>query len=210
MTRAALSVVALAMMGTLTACGGGPMKTEPAGDALYASAESLYMTYRETTNRVLARVDDGPWQVGEGGYGMTPSGVGCGDGWKFDLTRSTTVETADVPALRQAVAEQLVDEGFDVEGMDLSSETVASGDVIVREQGVYSLLTVTFVDNGNVLVKASTICQPGDRRELRDRIFGTEPLEYGYLPLEEAPTDPLFFGITPGEPRFSPSEEPAG
>ncbi len=83
---------------------------------------------------------DGPWEVRT--YGMTPSGVGCGDGWKFDLTRTTTIDPAGVSGKREAVAQHLVSEGFEVDGMDLESGEVASTDVIVREQGVYSLLTV--------------------------------------------------------------------
>lgn len=67
---------------------------------------------------------------------MTPSGVGCGDGWKFDLTRTTTIDPAGVAGTREAVAQHLVSEGFEVDGMDLDSGEVASTDVIVREQGV--------------------------------------------------------------------------
>ena len=205
-TRAAVTAgVSLVVAGMLTGCGGGAGLAEPTGDDVYERAEDLYTDYRETTNRVLARIDEGTWQVGDGGYGMTPSGSGCGDGWKFDLTRSTTVDPADQPVLRQAVADQLLADGFDVEGLGLSSDTVASADLIVREQGVFSLLTVTFVDNGGVLVKATTPCQPGDRADLREWLFGSEPLEYGYLPSEESPSDPLFFGITPGDPQFAPA-----
>lgn len=174
-------------------------------EQLYERAESLYMEYRGQTNDVLALIQEGPWEVGDGGYGMSPIGVGCGDGWKFDFTRSTTVDPAEQPRLRQAVAEHLVARGYEVAGIDLSSESVSSGDVIVRKQGVYSLLTVTFISNGNVLVQATTPCQPGDQQVLREQIFGEDPLEWGYLPLQEAPSDPLFFGITPGDPQFLPS-----
>lgn len=177
-------------------------------EQLYERAESLYMEYRTQTNEVLALIDEGAWVVNDGGYGMSPSGVGCGDGWKFDLTRSTIVDPAAQPRMRQAVVEHLAARGYEVAGMDLASQTVASGDVIVREQGVYSLLTVTFVSNGSVLVKATTPCQSGDQQVLRQRIFGDEMLEFGYLPQEESPADPLSFGITPGDPRFLPSPAP--
>lgn len=196
----AASVVALAI---LTGCGGGQM-AEPTGDELYAQAEALYFDYRETTNGVQAQIDEGPWTVGGGGagYGMQPSGAGCGDGWKFDLSRATTIDTGDMDAARQAVADHLTDAGFEVEGMDLGTGEVTSSDVIVREQGVFSLLTVTFVSNGNVLVTATTTCNAGDPSELSDMLFGGVRLADGYLPTEEAPSDPLFFGITPGDPQF--------
>lgn len=175
---------------------------EPTGDELYQQAESLYLDFRETTNGVLAVVHDGPWDVRT--HGMTPSGVGCGDGWKFDLTRSTTIDPGDVAAKREAVAQHLVSAGFEVDDLDLASGQVASGDVIVREQGVYSLLTVTLVDNGNVVVTATSPCRPGDKVELSRMLFGDGPLPEGYLPQQESPSDPLFFGITPGEPGFLP------
>lgn len=194
------------MMGVLAACGGADV-TET-DEQLYERAESLYMEYRGQTNEVLALIDEGAWAVSDGGYGMSPSGAGCGDGWKFDFTRSTTVDPAAQPRMRQAVAEHLTAEGYELAGMELGSDSVASSDVIVREQGVYSLLTVTFVSNGNVVVQATTPCQRGDKQVLREQIFGEEMLEFGYLPLEESPSDPLFFGITPGEPRFLPSPTP--
>lgn len=186
----------------LTGCGG--TVAEPTGDELYERAESLYMDFRTKTNAVLAAVHDGPWDIADGGYGMSPSGVGCGDGWKFDLTRSTTIDPAVIDDKRAAAAAALVSEGFEVENMDLGSGEVTSSDVIVREQDVYSLLTVTFVNNGNVLVTATTPCNPGDKFELGERLFGTETLRNGYLPQQESPSDPLFFGITPGDPQFLP------
>jgi len=186
----------------LTGCGG--TVAEPTEDDVYAQAESLYFEYRETTNEVLSIVDDGPWRVDT--YGMTPSGAGCGDGWKFDLARSTSIDPTAIADTRAAVAEHLIGAGFDVEGMDLESDAASSGDVIVREQGVYSLLTVTFVDNGNVVVTATTPCHAGDRFALSDRLFGEDALPgQGYLPAEESPSAPLFFGITPGEPKFAPA-----
>ena len=58
--------------------------------------------------------------------------------------------------------------------------------------------------DGSVLVTATTPCTAGDRYALSDRLFGEKALPgQGYLPTEESPSDPLFFGITPGEPQFS-------
>lgn len=202
MRRAKTAIVAAAGIAVLLLAGCGGTVAEPTADEQFAQAEELYFAYREATNGVLAVIDDGPWKVE--GYGMTPSGAGCGDGWKFDLGRSTAIDPADVPARRTAVADHLVDAGFEVEGMDLGDEDSGSGDVIVREQGVYSLLMVTFVADGSVLVTATTPCTAGDRYALSDRLFGEKALPgQGYLPTEESPSDPLFFGITPGDPQFS-------
>lgn len=203
------AAVVLVVVSILTGCGGGPV-AEPTGDELYSQAEQVYFEYREVVNGVLAAIDDGPWAVGDGAYGMEPAGAGCGDdGWNFSLTRSTKVDPAEQDRLRQAAADYLIDAGYEVDGMDLGSGEVTSSDVIVREQGVFSLLTVTFVNNGNVLVIADTACHPGDRFELGDMLFGGVYLAEGYLPREESPSDPLFFGITPGDPQFLPSPSPS-
>jgi hypothetical protein len=205
-TKAAGAAAAALIAGVLAGCGGADMtETE---EQVYDRAEAVYMEYRTATNGVLSLIDAGPWSVGDGGYGMSPSDSGCDDGWHFDLTRSTTVDPAEQPRMREAVADHLAAKGYTVEGMDLSSASVASGDVVVRKQGVYSLLTVTFVDNGNVLVQATTACQPGDWLMLREQIYGEGILGFGYLPQQEAPSDPLFFGITPGDPQFLPSPSP--
>ncbi|MEV4668866.1 hypothetical protein [Microbacterium sp. LWO12-1.2] len=53
------------------------------------------------------------------------------------------------------------------------------------------------------LVSAATTCRPGNAHELSDMLFGDEVFLGGYLPTDvESPTDPLFFGITPGDPQF--------
>jgi hypothetical protein len=67
---------------------------------------------------------------------------------------------------------------------------------------------VTFIANGSVLVSAATACWPSDADELADQLFGDATLSEGYLPREEAPDDPLFFGITPDQPGFRPSAAP--
>ncbi|MGA7147726.1 MAG: hypothetical protein WBX17_04450 [Microbacterium sp.] len=181
---------------------------EPTGDELYSHAEDVYFGYREAVNGVLALIHDGPWEVGDGAYGMEPSGAGCGDGWNFGLARSTKVDPADQDRMRQDVADYLTDVGYEVEGMDLGSGEVTSSDVIVRKQAPFSLLTVTFVNNGNALVVVDTACNPGDRSELSDMLFGGVYLAEGYLPQQESPSDPLFFGVTPGDPQFLPSPTP--
>ncbi|GAB2698075.1 hypothetical protein GCM10027071_09690 [Microbacterium marinum] len=203
--RTAVALLGAAtMLALLTGCGGEP-DMEPTAD-VRERAEAVYFDYREQTNLVLAIIDEGPWVVGGSAeYGMVPSSSGCDDGWKFDLTRSTTIDPASVDGLREKVAAHLDDAGFTVEGMELGAEGEGSGDVIVRQQGVFSLLVVTFVDNGNVLVKATTACQHGDARELGKALFGDARLAEGYLPSEESPSDPLFFGIAPGDPQFAPA-----
>ena len=206
--KAVLAATVLLAVSILTGCGGGPV-AQPTSDELYAQAEEVYFEYREFVNGLLAVIHDGPWEVGESGaYGMVPSSTGCGDGWNFGLTRSTTVDPAEQDRLRQEVADYLTDAGYEVEGMDLGSGEVTSSDVIVREQGLFSLLTVTFVNHGNILVLADTACHPGDHLELGDMLFGDARLAEGYLPQRESPSDPLFFGITPGDPQFLPSPSP--
>ncbi|MGA7147727.1 MAG: alpha/beta hydrolase [Microbacterium sp.] len=113
----------------------------PSDDELYAQAEQVYFDYREAVNGVLEVIHDGPWEVGDGAYGMVPSGAGCGDRWNFKLTRTTTIDRAEQDRIRQDVADHLTDAGYEVEGMDLGSEAVTSSDVIVRKQGIFSLLT---------------------------------------------------------------------
>ena len=206
---AALAATAALAVSILTGCGGGRV-AEPTGDELYAQAEQVYFEYREFLNGLLAVIHDGPWEVsGSGAYGMVPSSVRCDDGWKFTFARSTTVDPAEQDRMRQDVADYLTEAGYEVESMDLGSGEVASSDVIVREQGLFSLLTVTFVSNGNVHVVADTACHPGDEYELGDMLFGDAQLAKGYLPREESPSDPLFFGITPGDPQFLPSPSPS-
>ncbi|MFK0402249.1 hypothetical protein ACIQTT_07975 [Microbacterium sp. NPDC090225] len=181
----------------------------PTGSELVAQAEQHYLDYRRVTNDVQALIFDGPWQTEISAFGMQPSGAGCGDdAYKFDLTRTTQIDPGEQDALRDEVSRHLTDAGFEVEGQELGSGKAQSSDVIVREQGDFSRLMVTFIANGSVLVTATTKCWPGDRAELSKLIFGGVTLSEGYLPREESPSDPLFFGVTPGEPAFGPTPSP--
>lgn len=203
---AAATVLALA----LTGCVNGGEGMTPTGDELVAQAKQHYLDYRSITNDVQALIHDGPWEAEVGSYGMQPSAAGCDDDtYKFDLTRTTQVDPDEQNALRDEVRDYLVDAGFEVEGQELGSGESQSSDVIVRRQGDFSLLMVTFIANGSVLVTATTKCWPGERNELSKLIFGGVTLSEGYLPREESPRDPLFFGVTPGEPAFGPTPTPA-
>ncbi len=75
----------------------------------------------------------------------------------------------------------------------------------VRDEGDFSLLLVEIRQDGRVRIAAETACWPGDREELSELLFHGERLGEGYLPTDvESPTDPLFFGITPGDPQVRP------
>lgn len=181
----------------------------PTGDELVAQAKQHYLDYREVTNHIQALIDDGPWEAEVGSFGMQPNSAGCPDGsYQFSLTRTTQVDPAEHAAMADAVRGYLEDAGYEYEGMDLGTAESGSSDVIVRKQGDFSTLMVTFINNGNVLVSADTKCWPGDDIELGDAIFGDAVLSEGYLPSEESPGDPLFFGVTPGEPGFRPTPAP--
>ncbi|MDF2509732.1 MAG: hypothetical protein K0Q52_3591, partial [Microbacterium sp.] len=176
-TIAATAVLALA----LTGCSNeGDGMATPTGDELVAQAEQHYLDYRGVTNDVQALIFDGPWSAEVGTFGMQPSGAGCPDGsYKFDLARSTEVDPAEHPALSESVREHLTDAGYDVEGQELGSGESKSTDVIVRKQGDFSLLMVTFIANGSVSVTATTKCWPGDRVELSKLLFGGATLSEG-------------------------------
>lgn len=204
---AAMAVLALALTGCANE---GDAMATPTGDELVAQAKQHYLDYRGVTNELQALIFDGPWEVPDGSYGMVPSSSGCpADSYKFELTRSTHVDPDTQEALSGAVRAHLTDAGYEVEGQDLGSGEVQSTDVIVRKQRDFSLLMVTFVSNGNVLVTATTTCWPGDEHELADLLFGDAVLSEGYLPREESPSDPLFFGVTPGEPAFGQTPAPS-
>ncbi|MGV8883279.1 MAG: hypothetical protein ACOH19_14115 [Rhodoglobus sp.] len=176
----------------------------PTGDELVAQAKQHYLDYRTVTNEVQALIFEGPWEADIGTFGMQPAGAGCRDDtYKFDLIRSTRLDQGAHAAAHDKVLEYLTQAGYTVEGKDLGSGDSKSDDLIVRKQGDFSQLMVTFIANGSVLVTATTQCWPGNRTELSKLIFGgVNLLEEGYLPHEESPSDPLFFGVTPGEPAF--------
>ncbi|PPG02753.1 hypothetical protein C5E06_09890 [Pseudoclavibacter sp. RFBI5] len=67
---------------------------------------------------------------------------------------------------------------------------------------------VTFIANVSVLVTADTKCWARDRSALSKDMFGGVTLANGYFPREEAPSDPLFFGVTPGEPAYLGTPKP--
>lgn len=181
----------------------------PAGDELLSQAEEHYTSYRTVTNAVQALILDGPWAVEPSEFGMQPAGAGCpDDSYKFSLTRQANVEPDQQAAMSEAIREYLEDQDYSVETQDLGSGSAESRDIIVREQGDFSMLMVTFIQNGSVLVTATTKCWPGDRYELGDMLFGDATLSQGYLPREESPSDELFFGITPGEPAFRETQSP--
>ncbi|WP_022889410.1 hypothetical protein [Agromyces italicus] len=181
----------------------------PTGNELVAQAKQHYFDYRAVTNDIQALIDEGPWDAEIGTFGMQPSGAGCPDGsYNFSLTRSTHVDPAEHDELADAVRTYLEDAGYEFEDKEFGSSESGSSDVIVRKQGDFSLLMVTFIHNGNVLVSADTKCWPGERAELSRAIFGGVTLAEGYLPHEEAPSDPLFFGVTPGQPGFGPTPTP--
>ena len=205
-TIAAVAVVAFALTGCANE---GDGMVTPTGDELLSQAKQHYLDYRGVTNDVQALIFDGPWPVKVSAFGMQPAGAGCPDGsYKFDLARSTTVDPAQHPALSASVRDYLEGAGYEVDGQELGSGEAKSTDVIVREQGDFSLLMVTFIANGAVSVTATTKCWPGDRVELSGLMFGGATLSEGYLPREESPSDPLFFGVTPGEPAFGPTPKP--
>jgi len=206
MTRRWQITAAAALLAfALTGCSNeGDSMATPTGDELVAQARQHYLDYREVTNNVQALIFDGPWQTDVASFGMQPVGAGCSDDtYRFDLTRTTQLEPEQQPGASEKVLAYLTEAGYTVEGQELGSGDSKSLDLIVRKQGDFSSLMVTFIGNGSVLVTAATKCWPGDQADLSGLIFGGVTLSEGYLPREESPSDPLFFGVTPGEPAFS-------
>ena len=184
--------------------GCAPEPPVPTGDELFAEARQHYFEYRTVTNDIQALIYEGPWEADIGSYGMQPSGAGCDDNaYAFDLTRTTRLPEAGQKDLGSLVLDYLDDAGYEVGGQELGSGTSQSLDLIVRKQAPFSQLMVTIIGNGSVLVTATTACWPGDEDELSELISGGVNLSAGYLPDQESPTDPLFFGVTPGEPAFT-------
>jgi len=183
----------------------------PTGDALYADAEQTYFSYREVVNELQLEYHDGPWEVGSlGSYGMQPNQCDNDAGYNFTLGRHVWLDGSK----REEYAD-IAERFLKGKGLSPVRQVIGADDnegqllqVIVRNQSDYELLMVQFRKNGNVTIDIETACRPGDAFELSDMLFGDVNFLGGYLPSDvEAPTDPLFFGITPGDPQFV-SEDP--
>lgn len=175
----------------------------PTGQVLFDQAEQKYRDYRSVVNGVQAAIFDGPWGVG-GDYGMLPSDLQCEEGeYKFHLTRSVELDPSDYEAAQGRARDALVEAGFSFDGQGLGSGEQSSVDLVVKDQLGFSELRVAFFQaTTGVIVWARTDCSPGDRHELSNLLFHGELDLNGYLPKMESPSEPLFFGITPGDPQF--------
>lgn len=203
--RMSLAVCAGAVAVVLLAgCGDGGEPVEvPKGQELFDQAEQRYMDYRTVVNGVQAAIFDGPWES-DGDYGMVPTDLQCeADEYRFDLARSVALDPSDYEAAQQRARDALVEAGFSFEGQGLGSGEQASLDLVVKDQLGFSEIRVAFFKaTHGVIVWATTDCAPGDSYELSDLLFHDELDLSGYLPDMESPSDPLFFGITPGDPQF--------
>jgi hypothetical protein len=182
----------------------------PTGEALYADAEQTYMDYREFVNGVQSVLSTGPWIVGQiGDYGMQPDNCDDGNGYQFHLGRRLTMDLADREQNADAVEQYLTDAGLSPSRRTLGEGKEALVQIAVADERGFELLLVEFRKNGNAQISAATTCRPGNAHDLSDMLFGDEVFLGGYLPSDfESPTDPLFFGITPGDPTFA-TETPA-
>lgn len=183
------------------------------GDALYAEAEQTYCDYRGLVNELKLALHDGPWEIGQlGSYGMQPLRCDNGNGYYFSMHRNVVLD-GDKRQDYADLAEQLLAK----KGFSPARGTLGADDhdgqliqVVVRDERDFALLLVEFRKNGNIGISADTRCRPGDSFELGDMLFGDENLGQGYLPIDtESPTDPRFFGITPGDPQFVRQPSPA-
>lgn len=185
----------------MTGCQSDPA---PTGDALFKDAEQTYLQYRTFVNGVQSVLSTGPWTIGQlGEYGMQPSRCDDGAGYAFSLGRLLRLDVADREENADAIAQYLKDKGMSPARRTLGTPPDSLIQIAVHDEGGFELLLVEFGANGTAVVSATTSCRPGDALDLADMMFGDVHLGQGYLPVDvEAPTDPLFFGITPGEPRF--------
>jgi len=204
------ALLAVTGMMTMTGCGSEPI---PTGDALYAEAEQTYFDYRGLVNELQLALHDGTWEVGQlGSYGMQPLRCDNGNGYYFSLHRNVVLD-GDKRQDYADLAEQFLAE----QGFSPARGTLGADDhdgqliqVVVRDEGDFAMLLVEFRKNGNIGISADTRCRPGDSYELSDLLFGGVYLSEGYLPIDtESPSDPLFFGITPGDPQFVRNPSPA-
>jgi hypothetical protein len=182
----------------------------PTGEALYADAEQTYMDYREFVNGVQSVLSTGPWIVGQiGDYGMQPDSCDDGNGYQFNMGRRLAMDLADREQNADAVEQYLTDAGLSPSRRTLGEGKDSLVQIAVADERGFELLLVEFRKNGNAQISAATTCRPGDAHDLSDMLFGEEVFLGGYLPSDfESPTDPLFFGITPGDPKFA-TETPA-
>ncbi|PQZ54780.1 hypothetical protein CQ040_14405 [Microbacterium sp. MYb54] len=188
----------------------------PAGEALYADAEQTYMDYREFVNGVQSVLSTDPWIVGQvGDYGMQPDQCDNGNGYQFNLGRRLTMELADREQNADAIEQYLTDAGMTPSRRTLGEGSDSLVQIAVADERGFELLLIEFGKNGNALISAATACRPGNAHDLSDMLFGDIYFLGDYLPTDvESPTDPLFFGITPGDPQFvrdtpAPTETPA-
>ncbi|QMU96544.1 hypothetical protein FVO59_04470 [Microbacterium esteraromaticum] len=178
----------------------------PSGEALYAEAESNYLRYRGFVNELQSSLSTQPWRIGQlGSYGMQPSECDGPGTYQFRLDRAVQLDAAQRVEYADTVESFLNDKGMTPSRGTLGSDS-QEGQLIqvkVRDEGDFELLLIEIGKTGDVLISARTACWPGDRAELSERLFGGVYLGDGYLPVDtESPTDPLFFGITPGDPQF--------
>jgi hypothetical protein len=205
-------------MGAIIMTGCAASEPVPQGQALFDEAEQNYLRYRGLVNGLQTTLSEEDWKIGQlGVYGMQPVECDGDDQYRFDLNRSIELDGSQ----REAYADTV--EGFLTDN-DLTPQRRVLGEdgqegqliqVTVRDEGDFSLLLVEIREDGRVRIAAETACWPGDRDELSELLFHGERLGAGYLPADvESPTDPLFFGITPGDPQFvretpAPTETPA-
>jgi hypothetical protein len=203
--RATLIAVGLFLLSCmmLTGCGANPV---PTGDQLYAEAKTTYFDYREGVNELQLALHDGPWEIGQvGSYGMQPLECDNGDGYYFSLHRNVRLDGSQREDYADTAERFLKEQGFSPTRGTLGADD-HDGQLIqvaVRNEEEFALLLVEFRKNGNIGISADTPCHPGDSYELSALLFGGMYLSEGYLPVDaESPRDPLFFGITPGDPQF--------
>lgn len=189
------------VLATITGCA-----PAPAGDELFEEAEDNYLRYRGFVNELQSTLSAGDWEIGQlGVYGMQPMKCDDQEQYRFDLDRSIMLDGSEVETYADLVEDFFVDKAMSPKRSVLGSDAQEGQliQVTVRNEGDFSLLLVEIKKNGRVRVAAETACWPGDRDELSEMLFHGERLGDGYLPTDvEAPTDPLFFGITPGDPQF--------
>lgn len=203
----------LALTGAMIMTGCDTSDAAPTGDALYADAEQTYLHYREFLGGLQSTLSAGPWEGGQiGGYGMQPARCDGGAGYQFELMRSLRQEGTDPADSADVVEQYLRDADMTPARRTLGDSSKALIQVAVRDQGGFEQILVQFGRGGTVRLSATTACRPGDAQALSDMLFGDVLLLGDYLPwVSESPTDPLFFGITPGDPQFpggTPSPTP--